>query len=34
MRLNEVTFGEGTPIDGYGPGFFRVGGERREGPVG
>lgn len=33
MRLNEVTYGEGTPIDGYGPGFFRVGGDRREGAV-
>ncbi|MEI4262833.1 Mth938-like domain-containing protein [Roseovarius sp. D0-M9] len=26
MQLNEVTFSEATPIDGYGPGFFRVGG--------
>ncbi|HEY9037735.1 MAG TPA: Mth938-like domain-containing protein [Roseovarius sp.] len=26
MQLNEVTFAEATPIDGYGPGFFRVGG--------
>ncbi len=26
MQLNEVTFTEATPIDGYGPGFFRVGG--------
>lgn len=26
MQLNEVTFDEATPIDGYGPGFFRVGG--------
>ncbi len=26
MHLNEVTFAEATPIDGYGPGFFRVGG--------
>jgi len=27
MRLNEVTYPEGRPVDGYGPGFFRVGGE-------
>jgi len=27
MRITEVEFGTGTPIDGYGPGFFRVGGE-------
>ncbi|SEK59554.1 Mth938-like domain-containing protein [Roseovarius nanhaiticus] len=27
MQLNEVTFAEATPIDGYGPGFFRVGGQ-------
>ncbi|WP_324752083.1 Mth938-like domain-containing protein [Roseovarius sp. Pro17] len=26
MQLNEVKFTEATPIDGYGPGFFRVGG--------
>ena len=26
MQLYEVTFDEATPIDGYGPGFFRVGG--------
>lgn len=27
MRLNEVRFGDGRPVDGYGPGFFRVGGK-------
>jgi uncharacterized protein len=27
MRLNEITFTDAQPIDGYGPGFFRVGGE-------
>ncbi len=27
MRLNEVTFTDAMPIDGYGPGFFRIGGE-------
>ena len=26
MRLTEITFAEAQPIDGYGPGFFRVGG--------
>ncbi|PVA09794.1 hypothetical protein DC366_11780 [Pelagivirga sediminicola] len=26
MQLTEVIFEEATPIDGYGPGFFRVGG--------
>jgi uncharacterized protein len=26
MRMSEVDFGTGTPIDGYGAGFFRVGG--------
>lgn len=31
MQLNEVTFAEATPIDGYGPGFFRVGGQKVEG---
>lgn len=25
MRLNEVTYGEGSPVRGYGPGFFRFG---------
>ncbi len=27
MQLSEVGFGEARPIDGYGDGFFRVGGE-------
>ncbi|ATG39838.1 Mth938-like domain-containing protein [Phaeobacter piscinae] len=27
MRLNEVAYTDALPIDGYGPGFFRVGGE-------
>jgi len=26
MRLNEIHFDAGLPVDGYGPGFFRVGG--------
>ena len=27
MRLNEVSYPDGTPVEGYGPGFFRVGGK-------
>ena len=27
MRLNEVTFDDSRPVDGYWPGFFRIGGE-------
>ena len=33
MRLDEVSFPDGLPVDGYGPGFFRVGGEKREAPL-
>lgn len=33
MRLTEVTFTEAKPIDGYGPGFFRVSGQVLRGPV-
>lgn len=33
MRLSEVSFPNQPPIDGYGPGFFRVGGELREGAL-
>jgi len=33
MRLNEILFTDARPIDGYGPGFFRVGGQVVEGPV-
>ncbi|HBS48675.1 MAG TPA: hypothetical protein DEA05_00605, partial [Rhodobacteraceae bacterium] len=33
MRLNEVTFSDARPVDGYGPGFFRIGGEAFEGAV-
>ncbi|WP_137702050.1 Mth938-like domain-containing protein [Marimonas lutisalis] len=33
MKLTETQFGDVTPIDGYGPGFFRIGGEVCEGPV-
>lgn len=27
MRLNEVTYTDAVPVDGYGPGFFRIGGD-------
>ncbi|MEJ6397991.1 Mth938-like domain-containing protein [Yoonia sp. 208BN28-4] len=33
MRLNEVQFNDSQPIDGYGPNFFRIGGQVHEGPV-
>lgn len=33
MRMNEVQFDDSRPIDGYGPGFFRVGGEVFNGAV-
>ena len=31
MRLNEVSYTDAKPVDGYGPGFFRIGGEVFEG---
>ncbi|SEW03139.1 Uncharacterized conserved protein, contains Mth938-like domain [Cognatiyoonia koreensis] len=33
MRLTEIQYDGSKPIDGYGPGFFRIGGEKIEGPV-
>ncbi|SLN15421.1 hypothetical protein ROA7450_00348 [Roseovarius albus] len=33
MRLNEINYTEALPIDGYGPGFFRIGGQAIEGPI-
>ncbi|MEM9344767.1 MAG: Mth938-like domain-containing protein [Pseudomonadota bacterium] len=33
MRLTEVTFSDAPPIDGYGPGFFRIAEEVHQGPV-
>lgn len=27
MRLNEVSYSDAQPVDGYGEGFFRIGGE-------
>ena len=33
MRLNEINYTNAEPVDGYGPGFFRVGGVVWKGPV-
>lgn len=33
MRMNEVVYSNALPVDGYGPGFFRVGGKVHEGGV-
>lgn len=33
MRLNEIVFDDSQPIEGYGPGFFRIGGTLIQGPV-
>lgn len=33
MRLNEITYNNAVPVDGYGPGFFRIGGQVFEGAV-
>lgn len=33
MRLNEMTFSDADPVEGYGPGFFRIGGQVVEGPA-
>ncbi len=33
MRLNEIRYTDGLPVDGYGPGFFRVGGEAHDAPL-
>jgi uncharacterized protein len=33
MRLNEIDYNDAVPIDAYGPGFFRLGGEKYEGAV-
>ncbi len=32
MRLTEVSYGSARPVDGYGPGFFRVAGVVLRGP--
>ena len=31
MRLNEITYTDAKPVEGYGPGFFRIGGDVIEG---
>lgn len=33
MRLTEMTFPDARPVEGYGPGFFRIGGAVIEGPM-
>jgi uncharacterized protein len=33
MRLNEIRYDGRRPVDGYGPGFFRIGGAVWRGPV-
>lgn len=33
MELNEIDYGRSRPIDGYGPGFFRIGGEAHAAPL-
>lgn len=33
MRINEIRDFDGPPVDGYGPGFFRIGGEVHHGAV-
>ncbi len=33
MRLNEVVFTDAKPVESYGPGFFRIGGEIVQGAM-
>ena len=34
MQLEEIRFEKGLqPVEGYGPGFFRIGGQARPGPL-
>ena len=33
MKLSEVVYPDAPPIDGYGPGFFRVAGQAHRGAV-
>lgn len=33
MRLNEISFTDAKPVEGYGAGFFRIGGEVYHGPI-
>jgi uncharacterized protein len=33
MRITEIDFGGARPVDGYGPGFFRIAGQRYDGAL-
>lgn len=33
MQMNKVVFTDAKPVDGYGPGFFRIGGQAMHGAV-
>ncbi len=33
LKFHEVSFGDALPIDGYGPGFFRVAGQVYKGSI-
>lgn len=33
MRMKEIEYTDAKPVEGYGPGFFRIGGEVVEGAV-
>ncbi|GHG93122.1 Mth938-like domain-containing protein [Pseudodonghicola xiamenensis] len=33
MRVTEVVYNDSSPIEGYGPGFFRIGGKVFQGAV-
>ncbi len=33
MQLNEIRYDDATPIEGYGPGFFRIGGQVVQGAM-
>lgn len=33
MRLNEIQYTNAKPVEGYGPGFFRIGGVVVQGPA-
>ncbi|WP_116082709.1 Mth938-like domain-containing protein [Tropicimonas sp. IMCC34011] len=33
MQMTDMQFGAARPVDGYGPGFFRVAGEVHHGPM-
>ena len=33
MRLHEIVFTDAKPVDGYGPGFFRIGGQVIRGAI-